>query len=78
MQHADDTEVLGAAHVWNARTGTKGTGLRDLLWFRLDFGRGRTSPSSANNTLHLAVVTVVAYLVWRSTQLEVTIKSWFV
>jgi hypothetical protein len=77
MHYVDETEVLGAAHVWNTRTETSGTGLRDLLWFRFDFGRGRTSTSSANDTLQLAVVTVVAYFVWRSTRLEETLKSWF-
>jgi hypothetical protein len=70
MRHADGTEVLGAAYVSD-------TGLRDLLWFRLDFGRGCTSSSSANDTLHLAVVTVVACFEWRPTRLEETLESWF-
>jgi hypothetical protein len=71
MRHGNGTEVLGAAYV------SDGTGLRDLLWFRFDFGRGRTSTSSTNDTLHLAFVTVVAYFEWRSTRLEETLKSWF-
>lgn len=54
----------------NARTQTSGVDMEDLLWFGFDFGSGRTSTSSAYNTLHLAVITVVAYFVWRPTRLE--------
>ena len=48
----------------------------DLLWFRLDLGRGRTSAPGANGTLQdFSVVTVVAHFVWSSTRLIEWVKG---
>ena len=45
--------------------------MQDLLWFRLDFGRGCASTPATDDTLYsFSVVTVVAYFVWRSTLVE--------
>lgn len=47
--------------------------MRDLLWLGFDLGRCRASASATHDTFRFAIVTISAYLDWRST---CTTKIW--
>ena len=52
-----------------------GTCAWDLLWFRLDFGRGCASASTTYDAFYFHIVAVVAYFVWRSARLVESVEG---